>query len=62
MTKEELSELHNRLWNLRHAILQFLQEPNKNIERMKLEGHSIKNLIEDIVVTEYKEDENGTDR
>jgi hypothetical protein len=56
MTPEELLEFHKQLWNLRHALLQFLQEPAKNLERMKLEAHSIKNLIEDIVVVEYKEE------
>lgn len=56
MNPNDRIEFDNMLWGLRHAILQFLQEPAKNLEMMKKEAHSIKNLIEDIVVTEYKED------
>jgi hypothetical protein len=56
MTPEERREFDERLWSLRHAILQFLHEPTKELERMKKEAISIKELIEDIVVTEYKEE------
>jgi hypothetical protein len=57
MNKEELQDFHNQLWNLRHALLQFLHEPQKNIEKAKKEALSIKDFIEDLVVTEYKERE-----
>ena len=56
MNPDELREFHEQLWSLRHAILQFLHEPAKQLDKMKAESISIKNLIEDIVVTEYKED------
>jgi len=59
MNIEERNDFNNRLWNLRHALLQFLQEPHINLEKAKVEALSIKNEIEDIVVLEYKENNNG---
>lgn len=51
----------NELMLFHAQLKQFLQEPQKELERMKKEALSMKVFIESVIETPEKENENGSD-
>ena len=55
-----VEQAREKMWTLRQALAQFLQVPNGNKEEISVHALSLKNEIDELITSNYKEEKETT--